>query len=331
MSLVKRLRTFIIFLILLIGVKVTAQVDSAYIRPFDHDFSVRSIVGHKIAGFDRQSKDGNNNGFIYRINAPVAFGAGASWKDYSFAFSRRFSFIRDRKKGKTSSLEFQHHGYSRKFTYSISLQQHKGFYNDILNQDGTYTTYPDLKINIYGGTFQWVFNNKKFSYKAAFGQNERQIKSAGSFQLGTSLYYSILETDSTKLLSGISHQNKNLQFGINGGYAYTHVLDKRWFVTGSFDLGINIGNNDPGRLLKEKLEIYPVLYSRIGVGYNIQSWSFGFSSYFSRIYLFIDKNENLSMNEFNMQISFIKRFHWGNKFVNKTLQDTKDKLNRIGL
>lgn len=323
------IRLLFLLPILLSSLNVYSQVDSTYISSFNQDFSARSYIATKISGLDKMTKQ-EYIGLIYRINAPAGIGIGASWKNYSFAFSRRIWFLRDPEKGKTNSLELQYYGYRRKFAYSLSLQQHTGFYNEIMNSDGAYTTYPKMKLHMYGGTFQWVFNNKKFSYKAAFNQNERQLKSAGSFLLGAAVYYTKLNTDTLKLFSNMESLHENIQFGITGGYAYSWVLGKSWFVTGSLDLGVNLGHNNPKQIFNEKMKIYPTLNSRIAAGYNLDSWSFGLSSYYNRVYLFIDGKDNLSVNEFNIQLTFIKRFNWGNKFVNKTLNETKQKLDRFG-
>lgn len=328
--LIKYFCVFIIFQILQINTSISAQIDSTYIRSFEHDFSARSYFINKLTGFQKTSENKDLNE-TFRINAPTAIGAGAAWKSFSFGFSYGVSFMRDKNRGKTNSLEFQYHGYKRKFAYDISLQQHKGFYNEEMRPDGTFIIYPDVKINMYGGSFLWVFNNKKFSYKAAFNQNERQIKSAGSFQLGASMYYSKIKTDSTELFAGMEKVHENIQFGAIGGYAYTWVLGQRWFLTGSASLGVNIGNNYPSRLFKKKMEVYPTFNNRFAAGYNINSWSFGLSSYYNKTYLFFDGKESLSINDISMQITLIKRFHWGNKFVNKTLQDTQKKLDRIGI
>lgn len=277
-----RIRLLFLLPILLSGIKVSSQTDSTYISSFDRDFSARSYITTKISGLDKMTKQ-EYAGFIYRINAPVGIGVGASWKNYAFAFSRRIGFLRDPKKGKTNSLEFQYYGYRRKFAYSLSLQ------------------------------------------------NERQLKSAGSFLLGAVVYYTKLNTDTLKLFSNMENIHENIQLGITGGYAYSWVLGKSWFVTGSIDLGVNLGHNNPKQIFNEKVKIYPTLNSRIAAGYNLDSWSFGLSSYYNRVYLFIDGKDNLSVNEFNIQLTFIKRFNWGNKFVNKTLNEAKQKLDRFGL
>lgn len=313
-----------------VWVQLPGQTDSAYIRPFDYDFSARGYLTNKIVGFDTKPLN-EKEGSVFRINAPVGVGFGASWKSYGFAFSRRISLLRDPHKVKTSSLEFQYYGYKRKFAYSVYFQQHRGFYDEQRNPDGNYTTYPDAEVYMYGGTFQWIFNNKRFSYKAAFNQNERQVRSAGSFLLGGALYHNRLNAGSMPLFSDMRQEYENIQFGLSGGYAYSWVLGRHWLLTGSADLGVNLGNNYPTRLFKKKLEVYPTIGSRIAVGYSVRAWSFGLASYSSTIYLFMHGNENLGMNEFNMQVNIIRRFDWGNKFVNNTLNQAKSKLDRFGL
>lgn len=306
-----------------------AQIDSSYIKPFDHDFAVRWYFGNKITAFDIELPDGIEK--TYGVNAPTSIGVGVSWKDYSFAFSKGFDFLRDKQMGKTNSLEFQYHGYKRKFAYDIYLQHHNGFYDEDVKSDGTYELFPDVSLNMYGGSFLWVFNNKRFSYKAAFSQNERQLKSAGSFQLGASAFYTRIKSDSTEIFRKIDKLHQNLQFGINGGYAYTWVLGRRWTITMSMILGAHIGNNTPQHFFKERMEVYPYLNNRFAATYNMQSWSFGVSSYFNQVSLFVGEKENMNMNDVNMQITFIKRLHWGNKYVNDRLNQTKRTLKRFGL
>lgn len=306
------------------------QVDSTYIKSFDEDFAAKAYFMSKIAGFEKETSHDNNT-TEYRINAPGGIGVGLAWKSYSLSVSQRFSFMRDPNKGKTNSLEFQYNGFKRKFIYSVSLQRHKGFFDEKRNQDGTYTLYPDMNLTMYGGTFQWVFNNKRFSYRAAFNQNEKQLKSAGSFQLGAAINYSRLTTNSTIIFDKTHEDLQNLQFGIISGYAYTWVLSSKWYLTGAVDVGVNIGNNYPEVFFKKKMEVYPTVIVRAATGYNIKSWSLGFSMHYNKIFLLFDDDNRLGMNEFNLQLSIIKRFQWGNKFINQKLQETQDKLHKLGL
>ena len=332
LPLTEHIRVIIIVLFLLPATAVSAQIDSSYIRKFEQDFAVRVYFGTKLTGFDIGNNDYKER-HSYRTNTPTAIGIGIAWKDWSTSFSHSFSGLRDKKKGRTESLDFRHHGYRRKFVYDIALQQHKGLYRQNDDNSDVYNLYPDIQINMYDGALMWIFNNKRFSYKASFSQNELQMKSTGSFHLGTSVHYSRIRTDSSELFAGMKKNYENLQFGVSGGYAHSWIFENGWFITASASLGLNLGNNYPKRLFKEKIEIYPLLNNRVAAGYNYKSWIFSFSSYYNRTYLFFDKKNDVSinMNDVNLQLSITRRFDWGNKFVNSTLQKTKSKLDQFGL
>lgn len=316
------------FLFLSIPSLAFAQVDSTYIGKFEEAFSAKIYAVDKSASFEKENgtKEKDMEEITYKTNKPVSLGLGVAWKGFSVSFSYGFDFFRDKKKGKTNSLEFQHHWYGRKFMYDFILQQHKGFYNQKRNDDKTYNLHPDVKMNMYGGTLQYVFNNKKFSYNAAMNQTEKQLKSAGSILAGVSLFYSKVQTDTTVIFEKLTANHENLQFGFSGGYAYTWVINKNWFLSGSASIGLNMGNNYPKHFFKKKMEFYPTINSRMGFGYNSDTWSLGGSAYLNKVYLFFDGEESLSMNNMNFQITFIKRFDWNNTFVNKVLNRTNDKV-----
>lgn len=315
-------------LMFIISINMTGQIDSTYIRPFEQAFSAKTYIVDKSASFEKMTDEGTAKEFTYKTNKPISLGIGVAWKDFSLSFGYGFDIFRDKKKGKTNSLEFQHHWYGRKWMYDFFLQQHKGFYNSERNKNKEYTLYPDIKMNMYGGTLQYVFNNKKFSYKAAMNQTEKQLKSAGSALMGISLYYSQVQTDTTVLFEGMSKKHKNLQFGVSGGYVYTWVIKKNWFVSGAATVGVSMGNNNPQHFFSTKMKVYPSVNSRFALGYNAHSWSIGGSVLYNKVYLFFDKNESLSMNNLNFQLTFIKRFDWNNIFVNNVLNKTNDTVKK---
>lgn len=302
---------------------ISSQIDSTYIEPFQQDFSARFYTNDKYAGFARDSEDQEME---YRTNNPIGIGVGVSWKNLSFSFSHSFDFFRNRKKGKTESLEFQHHGYARKFVYDVFLQRHQGFYTKGKNAEGSFDIYPNTRLSMCGGILQYVFNNNKFSYQAAFNQNEIQKKSAGSLLLGIALYYSKVHTDSLYLFEGMDVKHKNLQFGASLGYAYSWIFSKQWFLTGSVTAGATIGNNYPSHFFKERIKVYPTVNGKFAIGYNAKDWSVGISYLINQVYLFHTEAESLNMKNQQLQFTIVKRFNWGNKFVNNTLNKTKEKL-----
>ena len=94
------------------------------------------------------------------------------------------------KKGISTFNDYQFNIYAKRFFYDISLQVYKGFY---LNNTRDYKEYDQLEyyhkrsdISAVSANFNiyYVFNNKKFSFRAPYSFTQSQLKSAGSFITG---------------------------------------------------------------------------------------------------------------------------------------------------
>lgn len=214
----------------------------------------------------------------YMPNNPMELGLGFSWNNtvLSFAYGYGFDFMRDKKLGKTKSFDFQMHHYDRKYVFDLFVQRYKGFYREDRKQKDTYVLCPDLQVQQYGVNAQYIFNNRRFSYRAAFNQSERQLRSAGSFLLGGGIYLSHIRSDSSFVYGGQNTMD-NFQFGINAGYAYTWVLGRRWHITGAVTTGINFGSATIRRFGRDRLEVYPTVLPRLGAAYNQDDWALAFS------------------------------------------------------
>ncbi|WP_369617272.1 DUF4421 family protein [Flavobacterium sp. CFS9] len=293
----------------------TAQIDTSYIKPFENKASVRTYLSMKFISL-QQETEGDMKRFM--PNTPMSLGFGVSVKNtiIDFSYGYGLSFLKDKEKGRTKALDFQIHNYGRKFIIDLFIQKYHGFYTAD-DADKNIQLYPDLKIQQYGAFGQYVFNNKKFSYKAAFVQNERQLKSAGSFLVGGGVYFSKIGSDSS-FVHKSKNSLRNFQFGISGGYAYTWAISKRWFTSGSVTVGANVGTERINDFGKQKIEIYPTFFPRIALGYNKERWSLGLSylnnSTFSA---FSDNNKNnIGLSSGNFQIGAIWRLNT-NPFLSK--------------
>lgn len=255
-------------------------------------------------------------------NTPMSLGFGISIKNtiIDLSYGQSLNFMKEDDKGRTKALDFQIHNYGRKFIIDLFIQKYHGFYTaDDSNKN--IKLYPDLNIQQYGAFGQYVFNNKKFSYKAAFNQNERQLKSAGSFLLGGGVYFSKIDSDSSFVYKS-KNSLRNFQFGVSGGYAYTWAIDKRWFASGSATVGANFGTERINDFGKRKIEISPTFFPRISVGYNKENWSLGLSYINNLIFSsFTDNNtDNIGLSSGNLQIGYIWRLH-SNPFISKKKLD----------
>ncbi len=253
------------------------------------------------------------NGDIKKFmpNTPMNLGLGISIKNtiIDFSYGQGLSFMKDKEKGRTKALDFQIHNYGRKFIIDLFVQKYRGFY--IADDAGkNVQLYPDLKIQQYGAFGQYVFNNKKFSYKAAFMQNEKQLKSAGSFLLGGGVYFSKINSDSSFVYKS-KNALRNFQFGVSGGYAYTWAISKRWYTSGSATIGVNVGTERINDFGKQRIEVYPTFFPRVAFGYNKEKWSLGLSYINNVIFSsFSDDNKsNIGLSSGNFQIGAIWRLN----------------------
>ena len=295
-----------------------AQIDTTYIKPFDNKLSLRTYLSMKFLSMEQES-----NGEIKKFmpNTPMSLGLGVSVNNtiINLSYGQGLSFMKDPEKGKTKAFDFQIHNYGRKFIIDLFIQKYHGFYTSD-NSDKNIQLYPDLNIQQYGAFGQYVFNNKKFSYKAAFNQNEKQLKSAGSFLIGGGVYFTKIGSDSS-FVHKSRNSLRNFQFGVSGGYAYTWAINKRWFTSGSITTGINFGTERINDFGKQRIEIYPTFFPRISAGYNKEKWSLGLSYVNNLIFSsFSDNNNNnVGLVSGNLQIGYIWRLDSNPFFKKKKL------------
>lgn len=314
MFLIARILKYCKFIFLLIFLLtpfiIRAQVDSTYIQPYEHELSVKPHVYYKYTSLTHEIDD--NNEITYMPNSHVSLGLGITYKNYSISGGYGFGFMRDKDRGKTAIFDFQYHYYGRKFIADVFFQRYKGFYTE--QNDEVFTLYPDISIIQYGVFGQYVFNNKKFSYKAAFNQSEKQLKSAGSWQLGGGIYYNQVRSDSTLQLNQYKRL-RNYQLSVSGGYVYNWIISKNFYLSGGVSVGFNIGTENLSSF--KKVEISPSVFPRISTGYNAEDWSIGFSVVVNQIYVANSKLLKMTLNTGTMQMSYTKRFSVAPKFVKK--------------
>ncbi|MFV0538302.1 MAG: DUF4421 family protein [Dysgonomonas sp.] len=308
--------------ILLLPLVLQAQIDTTYIKEYTQLYSIRLNF---FDDFNSMTRDVDDVRIVLKSNNPNKLGFGVSWKNKSFRYSQGINWGMNDKKGKTTTYDFKYHSYKSTYFYDIVVQQLEGFYDKQKHADGTYTTYPDLnlkQIKLHG---QYVFNNKKFSFKSSFGQSEKQVKSAGSFLLGGGIYYNRLKSKIIEVDDQTGFRIENLQMGVSGGYAYTWVINSHLYLTGAGNLGLNVGSDSPwAQPFKHKISFYPSLYFRTAAGYDINSWSFATSFIINQTSLYNMPNKNFELDEGTLHFTVIKRINWENEWLNKTLSKVFD-------
>lgn len=196
------------------------------------------------------------------------------------------------------------------------------------------------KENI-GSTVEYIFNNRRFSYRAAYLQNEWQKKSAGSFLAGGSIHYLNMQADSSVIPTNLSavdffdgyhfNQSRLLNLTANAGYAHTFVIAQHFFIMGEVLAGVG-GNYtelaDTKLNTKENgLGLNLSATFRVAAGYNSERYFIGL-----HCVDYMTHNTSPIPNTWqqyetgNLRFSIVKRFT-----VKKTLPKPLNKLFKTNL
>ncbi len=278
----------------------TVPYDTHYISSYTTHYTARIFgsIKYSMMGYD----DGQiNQRLAYRPNNKMLLGVGVNHGFLGLNIGINFPFVNqdDDKYGETKYYDFTLRVFAPKFNLTGYLQTYRGFYLRNTSslfpgwQEGDpYYIRNDLRTNTIGLDITYIFNSDRFSYRAAVVQTEWQKKSAGSMLIGGSFLYNISIGDSSIVPSNLAYpsfytglkfdRSDNFSIGPLIGYAYTLVVKKHFFLTGSINGSLNLGFTRL-RLLdyEEKMKSGPILGFRsevlVSTGYNSALWYFGLS------------------------------------------------------
>lgn len=284
----------LMFLCGLLALRAGAQAlqDSAYVRSYPHTVTVRLYSGEKISTFNLQDRARDRQINYYPNNA-LTIGLGATIRGLGLNFSTRIPFrdTKDDLYGRTRRYDLQVHRYRPMLALDIYLQRYTGFHlntlDDVSQVSGStrYTYFPNLRTYTFGASGMYIFNGKKFSLKAPVTQGEWQLRSAGSFLLGASFFTHFLRNDTTLIPEYYRHpeiyngfqvqQIDNYGLTVNGGYAYTLVINRHWFLYGSAEAGAgpaySLARDVNGEQLS-RVGLNVKTNLRFSLGYNADRW-----------------------------------------------------------
>lgn len=295
-----------------------AQFDSSYIESYSGKLVGRFLVNRKYTTMNITSSS-RNYSLRYRPNKTFSAGLGAS---YRFAtLNLTFGILQPQEnRGRTRDFDLQIHKYGRKFTTDLLLQMYKGFYlsdRSFSLPDEDFYVRPDLSVNAIGGTFQYIVNHRKFSYRAVFQQTEFQKRSAGSFLLGFELYVGRFKGDSSliprKAIVDAPSEEINkmrfLEFGPNGGYAYTWVYKNLFLMASasvSLNASINQVSNEKGS--QNFVGVSPNTFFRVSTGYNKPKWGVNLIMITTGLHFPVFEDRTFNVNSGRYRMNFIYRF-----------------------
>ena len=190
---------------------------------------------------------------------------------------------------------------------NYKIHKIRGFYDEIPSNYSE--NFNGLKVDIKGLNLYYIFNNRKFSYPAAFSQSTNQRRNAGTFIAGFSISKHNLDFDYLQLpeyiqermnpgmkVNKIKYTNANISFG----YAYNWVFARNCLACISLTPAIAYKASDVDAETHEGKQWYSKFnldfLLRAGVVYNNGKYFVGSS--------FVGKNYNYHRNNFSLDNGF---------------------------
>lgn len=264
--------------------------DTNYIEPYAKILTTRIYLSQKYTTFGIEGSQGFKE-ILYHPNTKLSLGVGATYRALTLNLGYGFSFLNpETGQGKTKYLDLQTHIYGIKWKYDLFAQFYKGYHlrpKGFASADkNSFYRRPDLLVQELGVSAFHIYNNKRFSYRAAFQQSEWQKKSAGSFLLGGSVTYGNIKADSAFMPSLLAqnYQQKEIkeiryiELGPGAGYAYTFVWRKNWYIIASATINLDLGliKETSSRTSLYSYDFSPNSFFRFGIGYNNRNWNTSF-------------------------------------------------------
>ncbi|MCX6268323.1 MAG: DUF4421 family protein [Bacteroidetes bacterium] len=268
-----------------------AKIDSNYLEDYTHLLTARAFLLFQNASLLINMKDNSISKISYRPNVNARIGLAGFWKWFGLGLSMENPFYKNDRSvyGKTTTLDLRLNAFGKYLAGELFIQRYRGFYiSSPTRSDGTYYIMPDMRTFSLGIIGYYIYNAEKFSIRAAFIQNQRQKKSAGSLVLRPAfLYYEISNSQGIIPeeiivnyhipVAGRITDGNVYSIGLAPGYIYTLVFLKNMYITASVFPGIAAQFYSFGKKPDQfsDIEFAFQLSGRFALGYNSDKWFLG--------------------------------------------------------
>lgn len=278
-------------------------IDPDYIVDLYDRFTLRLYGSNKFTRYEIGRENlTRDNDLLYKSNSNYNVGVGFNYRSLALNLGFRAPFVNndEDERGKTKFLDLQAYIYARKFNIDLYAQTYKGYYLANATQFANATSQPylrpDLRTRNVGINVERILNSRRYSFRAAYLQNEYQRRSAGTFLIGGGAHYLHVTADSSVVPATLGsdvfaadappfaqgfRKSRVASLAVNGGYAHTLVISEHLFLMGQLMLGVG-GNytwltNDAPSPDEEasgaSLHLNGIV--RAGVGYQGSEWFAG--------------------------------------------------------
>jgi len=285
-----------------------SQTDSTYIMRYNKHLTLKGFLYDNFISLNVKEAN-QSKGTEYESNNTNGIGIGLVHPKLPFEITLGYNYSRKKNNDylRTRAFDLQFHNYGRSYVVDLYFQQYKGLYIDDPELSFKEANRPDLSILTSAIVGQYILNSNKFSYEAAYNQNERQIKSAGSILIGGGLYYFKIRSDNTSALGNLPNV-ESYQLGLNAGYSYNWAISKRWLFNASFSLGANMVNKDVRRFFDKNMQVNPTALFRSSCFYSKNNWHVGLSIVGNMVKAMLNKDTEINLGFGRTYIKVVRRF-----------------------
>lgn len=223
--------------------KIFSEVDTTYIA--ENRYNLAFMLEQSFWGEHYRMKARNKEGEPQRISfAPdltpkIGFYFGWRWIFLGAAFNT--SDLMGKNKDEVSKKEFVLNLYSSRFGIDLYYRKTgndfhiQSYSNFDIPSSYVGEDFKGFQSTLKGLNVYWIFNNRKFSYPAAYSQSTNQRISCGSFMAGFSHSNHKIAFDYTQLPTEmVAHMDESLKFNnleysdynLSFGYGYNWVFAK---------------------------------------------------------------------------------------------------------
>lgn len=277
--------------------------DTTAYKKYDQKLIVSYYISYRRFDFNLVAKNQglpNRSNLLFRADAPVVSGIDLTWDKLSLSLdlnSTPSDSASLRRLGKTNYFNLFFGFGSNRMLMELSLRSFKGFYDRNSAQyipgfdpqkDAFYQD-QNLLNRVFRARMLYFFNASKFSYRAAYSCNYRQLKSAASMLVTGNLYHAHFHSTRGVIPPQVRHENPfgdryrgSTVIGYNAGvgFAFNLVILKGWFFNGTFWLGPDLHLSQLH--LNERGNLDPELTffgeTRVSTGFNLRNFYFTLSS-----------------------------------------------------
>ena len=293
-----------------------SDFDTLYISPNRYNYALMATHFSNFEYYSVTSEFPQPQKLSFSPNPHNKIGLYFGWRWIFLGWSVDIDDIYRKTNRKNKGTEFDLSLYSSKLGVDIfyrrtgnnyKIHKVRGFYDEIPSDYSE--DFSGLKVDIKGLNLYYIFNNRKFSYPAAFSQSTNQRRNAGTFIAGFSISKHNLDFDYQQLpayiqermnpgmkVNKIKYTNANISFG----YAYNWVFARNCLACLSLTPAIAYKASDvdaetqEGKAWYSKFNLDFLL--RAGVVYNNGKYFVGTS--------FVGKNYNYHRNNFSLDNGF---------------------------